>query len=57
MNHVMYKPLFGKLESQESIQESRNQARIPDSRIMLTKIPSSGPLARDTTHTIELNAL
>ena len=32
MNHVIYKPLFGKRESQESIQQSRNQAKIPESR-------------------------
>ena len=29
MNHVQHKALFGKQESQESIQESRNQAKIP----------------------------
>ena len=35
MNHMMYKPIFGKQESQESIQESQNQAKvakIPESR-------------------------
>ena len=35
MNHVMHMSLFGKLESQESIQESWNQAKnvkIPESR-------------------------
>ena len=35
MNHAIHKPLFGKQESQESIQESRNQAKnlkIPESR-------------------------
>ena len=35
MNHVMHMSLFGKLESQESIQESWNQAKnvkIPGSR-------------------------
>ena len=35
MNHAIHKPLFSKQESQESIQESRNQAKnlkIPESR-------------------------
>ena len=35
INHAIHKPLFGKQESQESIQESRNQAKnlkIPESR-------------------------
>ena len=35
MNHAIHKPLFGKQESQESIQESYNQAKnskIPESR-------------------------
>ena len=35
MNHTIHKPLFGKQESQESIQESWNQAKnlkIPESR-------------------------
>ena len=45
MNHVLYKPLFGKQESLESIQESWNQAKIPkDFRITLIKIQSCGPL-------------
>ena len=34
MNHVMHKPWFGKQESQEFIQESWNQVKIP-------KIPES----------------
>ena len=47
MNHMLCYPLFGKQESQESIQESRNQAKIlKDSRIMLIKIQSCGPLGR-----------
>ena len=29
MNHMMCNPLFGKQESQESIQEPQNQAKIP----------------------------
>ena len=29
MNHVMHIPLFGKQESQESVQESWNQDKIP----------------------------
>ena len=38
-------PLFGKQESQESIQESQNQAKIPkDSRITSIQIQSYGPL-------------
>ena len=38
MNHMMCNPLFGKQESQESIQESQNQAKIPkDSRITSDK--------------------
>ena len=45
MNHAMRKPLFGKQESLESIQESWNQAKIPkDSRITSIKIQSCGPL-------------
>ena len=46
MNHVMHKPLFGKQESQESIQESRNQAKIlkiPES--CQQKFQSCGPLS------------
>ena len=54
MNHMMYNPLFGKQESQESIQESQNQAKIPkDSRIMSVKSQSCGPLAsgfKEETH-------
>ena len=43
---MMCNPLFGKQESQESIQESQNQAKIlKDSRIMSVKIQSCGPLA------------
>ena len=39
MNHGMCYPLFGKQESQESVKESQNQAKIPkDSRITLIKI-------------------
>ena len=45
MNYVMCYPLFGKQESQESIKESQNQAKIPkDSRITSIKIQSCGPL-------------
>ena len=45
MNHVMCHPLFGNQESQESIQESQNQAKIPkDSRITSIKIQICGPL-------------
>ena len=45
MNHMMCKPLFGKQELQESIQESQNQANIPkDSRITSVKSQSCGPL-------------
>ena len=41
----MHNSLFGKQESQESIQESRNQAKISkDSRITSIKIQSCGPL-------------
>ena len=54
MNHMMCNPLFGKQESQESIQESQNQAKIPkDSRIMSVKSQSCGPLAsgfKEETH-------
>ena len=33
MNHVIQNPYyFGKQESQQSIQESRNQGKIPESR-------------------------
>ena len=31
MNHAMYKPLFGKHELQESIQESWNHSKISES--------------------------
>ena len=45
MNHVTPKLLFGKQESQELIQESRNQAKMPkDSRITSIEIQSCGPL-------------
>ena len=45
MNPVMHKPLFGKQESQESIQESLDQAKISkDTEIMPMKIQSSIPL-------------
>ena len=45
MNHVMCYSLSGKQESQESIKESQNQAKIPkDSRITSIKIQSCGPL-------------
>ena len=44
MYHTIYKSLFGKQESQESIQESRNQAKNLDSRITSMKIQSCGPL-------------
>ena len=44
----MRNSLFGKQESQELIQESRNQAKIAkDSRIMSIKIQSCGPLGMD----------
>ena len=57
MNHMMCNPLFGKQESQESIQESQNQAKIlKDSRIMSIKIQSCGPLASGfIKHTDKLN--
>ena len=46
--------LFGKQESQESIQESQNQAKIPkDSRITSFKSQSCGPIAsgfKEETH-------
>ena len=46
MNHMMSKPLFGKQESLNTIQESWNQPKISkDSRIMLIKILSCGPLS------------
>ena len=50
----MCNPLFGKQESEESIQESQNQAKIPkDSRIPSIKIQSCGPLTygfKEETH-------
>ena len=57
MNHMMCNPLFGKQESQESIQESQNQAKIPkDSRIMSIKIQSCRHLASGfIKHTDKLN--
>ena len=47
MNHAIHKPLFGKQESPESIQESRNQAKnlkIPESRQRKFRVadPSGG---------------
>ena len=54
MNHMMCNPLFGKQESQESIQECQNQAKIPkDSRITSVQCQSCGPLAsefKEETH-------
>ena len=54
MNHMMCNPLFGKQESQESIQESQNQAKIlKDSRITSVKSQSCRPLAsgfKEETH-------
>ena len=41
MNYAIHKPFFGKQESQESIQESRNQAKnlkIPESRRQKFKV-------------------
>ena len=44
MNHMMCNPLFGKQESQESIQEYQNQAKIPkDSRITSIKFRVADP--------------
>ena len=43
---MMCNPLFDKQESQESIQESQNQAKIPkDSRITSVRSQSCGSLA------------
>ena len=54
MNHMMCNPLFGKQESQESIQESQNQGKIPkDSRITSVKSQSFGPFVsgfKEETH-------
>ena len=54
MNHMMCNPLFDKQESQESIQESQNHAKIlKDSKITSVKSQSCGPLAsgfKEETH-------
>ena len=58
MNHMMYNPLFGKKETQESIQESQNQAKIPkDSTITSVKTQSAdpSPLGLRKKHTNKLN--
>ena len=54
MNHVQDKALFGKQESQESIEESQNQAKISDSRITSTKIHSCRPLGFNSPSTVTL---
>ena len=60
MNHMMCNPLFGKLESKESIQESQNQAKIPkDSRIMSIncnkfRVADLSPLGLRKKHTDKL---
>ena len=46
MNHAIHKPLFGKRESQELIQESRNQAKnlkIPESRRRKFRVAEPSP--------------
>ena len=48
MNHVIHEPLFGKKESQESVQESQNQAKnrkIPESHGQKFRVadPSDDP--------------
>ena len=48
---MIRKPLFGKQESQELIQESWNQAKIQkDSRIMLIKIQAYRPSVHAVVH-------
>ena len=52
---MMCNPLFGKQESQESIQESQNQAKIPESRRSKVRVADPSLLDLRKKHTDKLN--
>ena len=54
VNHVMHKPLYGKQKSQESIQESRDQDKIPDENSECGPSSVSDPMCIYPTGTVKL---